>query len=86
MGGTTVLPDLLDPFAKCLDWASLQRLNELQVSPFAQKRIAVLAEKANEGQLSDEERSEYDAAINASDIMMALKMRAQHNLAAPQNP
>ena len=86
MSGTTLLNELLDPFAQCLDWASLQRLNELQVSPSAQKRIACLAEKANEGLLSDEERWEYEAAINASDIMMALKMRAQHNLAAPQNP
>lgn len=82
----TLLNDLLDPFAECLDSASLQRLNELPISPRAQTRISALAGKANEGSLSDDERSEYEAAINAADIIMALKLRAQRNLATPRNP
>ena len=83
---TTLINELLDPFALCLDSVTVQRLNELQMPPAVQQRISTLAGKANEGTLSSEDRSEYEAAINASDIIMSLKLRAQRNLAAPNHP
>ena len=80
-GGKAMLHELLDPFADCLDSVSLQRLIERPVSPSVQERMAVLAGKANEGSLSPEERSGYEAAINAADIIGILKLKAQRRLA-----
>ena len=77
-----MLNELLDPFAACLDPESLQRLIDAPVSAAVQKRMSLLAEKANEGSLSDEERLVYESAINAADIIAILKLKAQYRLAA----
>jgi ribonuclease HI len=49
-------------------------------APQVQKRIDVLAERANEGLLTDNERAEYEALINATDFISTLKIKAQRNL------
>ena len=76
-----MLDDLIDPFAECLDSVSLQRFSTVVMPTAVQERMSLLAEKANNGLLSDEERSSYDAAINVADIMAILKLKAQHRLA-----
>jgi len=40
----------------------------------------MLAERANEGLLSDDERAEYEAFINAADFISILKLKARRNL------
>ena len=67
MRATTVFDGLLDPLSRCLDAESAQRLVELRVAAPVQERIDTLAELANEGMLSDDERAEYEALINAAD-------------------
>jgi len=42
----------------------------------------ILAESANEGTLSDNERSEYEALVNAADFISILKLKAQLYLAS----
>jgi len=42
---------------------SARRVVELQVAPPVQERIETLAERANEGTLTHDERSEYEALI-----------------------
>jgi len=42
----------------------------------------ILAEGANEGTLSDNERSEYEALVNAADFISILKLKAQLYLAS----
>ena len=80
-----MLNDFLDPYAECFDSTWLRRWNEVGTSPRFRDRLSVLAGKANEGMLSDAERSEYDAAINAADIISMLKLMAQQHVAASQN-
>ena len=58
-----VLDGLLDPLSRCLDAESARRVAEFRVAPLVQERIAVLAERANEGLLTEDERSEYEAII-----------------------
>ena len=75
-----VLNDLLEPLSRCLDAESARRVAEFRVAPVVQEKISLLAEKANEGLLTDDERADYEAIINAADIISILKLKAQHSL------
>lgn len=72
-----LLDGLLGPLSRCLDSASAQRVAEFRIPAPVQERIEILAERANEGSLSDEERSEYEATVNAVDLISILKLKAQ---------
>ena len=76
MSGATVL----DPLSRCLDAESARRALALGVSPSAQQRVDTLAEQANDGLLSDDEREEYEALINAEDFVAILKLKARKQL------
>jgi hypothetical protein len=57
---SSVLDSLLDRLSECLDAESARRVAEFQVDERVQARVATLAERANEGLLSEEERAEYE--------------------------
>jgi hypothetical protein len=80
MSAASVLDGLLDPLGRCLDAESAKRVVELRVSPPVQQRIDVLAERANEGVLTSEEATEYEALINAADFISILKLKARQHL------
>jgi hypothetical protein len=81
MSGATVLDQFLDPLSRCLDAGSARRVLALGVSAPVQERVDALAERANEGLLSDDERAEYEAFINAEDFVAILKLKARSQLA-----
>ena len=74
---TTILDDLLDPLSRCLDEESARRVAEFRIAPSVQARVDALAERANEGTLTEEEREEYDSFIDASDLISILQVKAQ---------
>lgn len=74
------LDGLLEPLSRCLDRESARRVVELRVAAPVQERIDALAERANEGMLSDDERLEYEALINAADFISILKLKARQQL------
>ena len=76
---------MLDPLTRCLDRESARRVAELGVDPIVQARVDLLAERANEGLLTPEERTEYEAYINVDDIIAILKMKAQRLLGTNGN-
>lgn len=80
MSQTSLLNGLLDPVGQCLDEESARRLVALKPSEAVEARIAELAERANEGDLTEAERGEYEAVINAMDIVGILKLKARHRL------
>jgi hypothetical protein len=80
MSSVTVLDGLLDPLSRCLDAESARRVVELRVAPPVQERIDTLAERANEGSLSEDERAEYEALINAEDFISIFKLKARQHL------
>ncbi len=80
MSAATVIDGFLDPLSRCLDSESACRVLALDVSPSVQERVDTLAEKANEGSLSDDERAEYEALINAEDFVAILKLKARRQL------
>src|SRR5436305_5055190 len=77
---TSVLDRMLDPLSRCLDAESARRVLELGVDPVVQARVKILAERANEGLLTPEERAEYEAYINADDFIAILKSKARRRL------
>lgn len=74
------LDSLLEPLSRCLDAESARRIVDLQIDAPVQQYIDALAERANDGTLSDSERSEYEALINAADFISILKLKARHQL------
>lgn len=76
----SLLDLMLDPLSRCLDAESARRVAELSLNPVVQARVDLLAERANEGLLTPEERSEYEAYINADDLIATLKMKARRSL------
>jgi hypothetical protein len=83
MGNATVpsaLDNLLEPLSRCLDADSARRVVDFRIDPAVEARVAELAEKANEGTLDDDERAEYEAIINAADIISILKLKARRRL------
>jgi hypothetical protein len=80
MSATNVLDGLLDPLSRCLDAESARRVAEFRISPAVQERIDTLAARANEGSLGDEEYAEYEAAINAADLIAILKSKVRQRI------
>jgi hypothetical protein len=81
MSAATVLDGLLEPLSRCLDDVSARRVAEFRVSGAVQQRIDDLAARANEGVLTEEERDEYEAVVNAADFISILKLKAREHLA-----
>jgi hypothetical protein len=77
MSATVGLDSLIDPLTECLDTESARRLLEFRISPRVQERMEELGNRANEGVLTDDERSEYEALINATDFISLLKLKAR---------
>ena len=81
MSNTALLDELLDPFAQCLDAESTRRVLEFGIAPGVQEKVALLAERADEGLASESELAEYEALVNAADFIAILKLKAQRRLA-----
>jgi hypothetical protein len=85
MNAATGLDGLLEPLSLCLDAESARRLVAFRIDPQLQARLEVLGERANEGDLTADERSEYEALINAADFISILRLKAQRHLARISN-
>jgi hypothetical protein len=57
-------------------------VTEFRIDPGVQARIGVLAERANDGTLGEDERGEYESLINAADLISILKLKAKRQLKA----
>ena len=56
---------------------------ELRADPAVQARIEELAEKCNEGTITPEEIAEYDAYIQAMDVVAVLQKKARSLIVPP---
>ena len=71
---------LLESAARCLDAESVRALGELRLAESAKSRLDLLAQKANEGQLTAEEVREYDRFIELGDIIATLRLKAERHM------
>jgi hypothetical protein len=78
---SNILDRLLNPVVDCFNRESVERLVELQIAPETRARIEELAQKANEGKLSDVERGEYTEYVEAMDWIAILQSKARESLA-----
>jgi hypothetical protein len=70
---------LLEPVGRCLTPDVAQELVNLRADPVVQKRIEELADKNTEGELSPEERDEYETYVRANEIIAILQAKARAN-------
>ena len=73
----SVLDRLLDPITRCLTPESARSLVELRADAVAQARIAELAEKCNEGQITPDERREYETYVHVGNVLAILQAKAR---------
>ena len=66
---------VLTAVSQCLDRPSAEALLRLRADPELQARIEALADKSTEGQLTPEERKEYEALICVGQFVALLQAR-----------
>ena len=78
---STVLDRILQPVTNCFSPQGAKQIANLQADEATQARIDVLAAKANEGELTDAERKEYSAYVEAINFLGVLQAKARRFLA-----
>src|ERR1700676_5381161 len=68
------------PFFALLTPEQTRQLAQLQGDPTLNDRLAELADKANEGELSAAERAEYEAYIEANNVLAVLQAEARFRI------
>jgi hypothetical protein len=74
------LDRLLEPLAGCLSPDVAAKVADLRADEDVQARIDYLADRANEGLLTDDERGEYVGYLNAIDVITVLQAKARSQL------
>jgi hypothetical protein len=72
---------MLEPLTGCFTADVARRVVSLPADPNIQSRVTELAEKANEGTLSDDERTEYAEYVEAADVVGIIQAKARRVLA-----
>jgi hypothetical protein len=76
-----VLERLLEPVTRALNVDTAKKLVRLKADAKVQARVAQLARKCNEGELTPAERAEYDRYIAFADFVAILQAKARLLLA-----
>ena len=76
---------LLESLSRCFDLNTAKALTELRQDELVRQRMEELGGKANEGRLSPEEKREYDALIEISDVIATLQLKARQQLVGAES-
>jgi hypothetical protein len=79
----SALDRLLEPFGRTMTPALARELIQLRADQRTQQRIDELAEKCNEGTLSEGERAEYERFVQAIHFLGVIQARARAVLSNP---
>jgi hypothetical protein len=82
----SLLDRLLDPVTRSLNPEAAQALLQVRADAQAQARVAELADKCNEGTLSEGERAEYDTYVWAGRMVALFQAKARLLLSKGANP
>ena len=80
MSTAEILERVLDPLAECLTPEAAGRIVALRADPQTQARLDELADKANEGTLTDVERRDYEKFLATFHVITILQSRARRML------
>jgi hypothetical protein len=75
-----ILGEILDSVGPCLTRSVAARIAALRADARIQKRMDELAEKNSEGRLSRREEAEYEAYVEALDVIAILQAKARKAL------
>jgi hypothetical protein len=78
--GMNAMESMLASVTDNLEASALKALVEMRASAEAAERMQWLAERANEGLLTEEERHEYDSAISFGNFLGLLQSKARLKL------
>jgi hypothetical protein len=78
----SILDRLLDPVSRALSPEAARRLLEVRADAETQSKMDELAERCAEGLLTPDERSEYEALVNAGNVIAVLQAKARAIVAA----
>jgi hypothetical protein len=78
---STILDKMLEPVARCWTPAVAQQIADLRADPTLQARLDELAAKCTEGALTEGEQHEYEAYVEALDLLGLLQAKARAILA-----
>lgn len=70
----------MSPVADCLDEASLRALVDLRADSAATERMSQLAARANEGELTADEKEEYESCVMFASFLGVLQSKARIKL------
>jgi len=76
-----LLDRILDPVGRALSPDGARQLLAVRADDDAQSQIDQLADRANQGTLTAEERAEYELLIAASSVIAVLQAKARSVLA-----
>jgi transcription elongation GreA/GreB family factor len=76
--------NVLSAVEACLDAASAEALARLRAPAELQTRIETLADRCTEGQLTDDEREEYETLVRLGNFVGILQARARRRLGSGQ--
>jgi hypothetical protein len=77
---SSVLDSFLEPLSRCLDPESARRVLEFRLDPAVEARVEVLAERASEDNLTEDERAGYAAMVETADMISIFKLKARRRL------
>ena len=80
----TTAENVLSAVEACLDSASAEALARLRAPAELQARIETLADQCTGGQLTEEEREEYETLVRLGNFIGILQSRARRRLGAGQ--
>lgn len=80
MSPSSAIHRVFDPIDRCLTVSFAKKIVNLRTDPELNARLEELAEKANEGELSTEERAEYEAYVRGIDLVSILQSKARQFL------
>jgi hypothetical protein len=83
---TSALNLLLEPLIRSLGSEAARQILALRIDPAVQARIDDLADRCNEGLLTDAEQAEYEGYVEGISLINILKAKARRVLSAfPSN-
>lgn len=77
----SLLDRLLEPVGNTMSPDFARELVDYRATPDVQARVDELADKCNEGELTDAERDEYDDYLQAFHLIEILQRKARRTLA-----
>ncbi|WP_442483598.1 hypothetical protein [Aeoliella sp. SH292] len=75
-----IIGELLDDFTSSLTPDVALRLAGLKASAAMQQKMSELAQKCNEGELTESEQAEYEAYVQAGSFLDVVKAKASQSV------